>query len=33
VWDFYCLKNGVPVGASWLDAVREYEQKVLAQRK
>ncbi len=32
VWDKYCLDQGVPVGAEWLNAVREYEEKVLSQR-
>lgn len=33
VWDYYCLKAGVPVGVSWLDDVRRYEAAVLSQRK
>jgi L-rhamnose isomerase len=32
VWDEYCLRQGVPVGAGWLDAVRAHERAVLAQR-
>jgi L-rhamnose isomerase len=32
VWDYYCLKKGVPVAFEWLRAVREYEQRVLAPR-
>ena len=32
VWDYYCLKNNVPVGSSWLDEVRAYEKSVLANR-
>jgi len=32
VWDYYCLKQGVPVGGCWLDIVREYEKDVLSQR-
>jgi L-rhamnose isomerase len=32
VWDYYCLLEGVPVGAAWLDVVRVYERDVLAQR-
>lgn len=32
VWDFYCLKSGVPVGESWLDDVRRYEKEVLLNR-
>jgi len=33
VWDKYCSNKGVPVGAAWLDDVREYEEKVLLKRK
>jgi L-rhamnose isomerase len=33
LWDFYCEQQGVPVGAEWLLAVKQYEQGVLAQRK
>jgi len=32
VWDYYCLKKGVPVGVKWLDDVKEYEEKVLSKR-
>ena len=32
VWDYYCLRQGVPVGAEWLDEVRAYERAVLSQR-
>jgi L-rhamnose isomerase len=32
VWDYYCEKNGVPVGAAWLDEVRNYEKDVLFKR-
>jgi L-rhamnose isomerase len=32
VWDYYCLRQDVPVGAAWLDEVRGYERKVLARR-
>ncbi len=32
VWDFYCVRQNVPVGAAWLDDVREYEMRVLARR-
>jgi len=28
VWDYYCLKQDVPVGANWLKDVRDYEAKV-----
>lgn len=32
VWDYYCLQQDVPVGASWMDAVREYERTVTGNR-
>ncbi|HEY1108387.1 MAG TPA: L-rhamnose isomerase [Opitutaceae bacterium] len=32
VWDEYCRRSGVPVGAAWLDEVRAYEKAVLAKR-
>ncbi len=32
VWDYYCLKAGVPVGKQWLAQVKEYEATVLSQR-
>ena len=33
VWDYYCLKQGVPVGADWLDEVKSYERTVLTKRQ
>jgi L-rhamnose isomerase len=33
VWDYYCLKNNVPVGAAWLDEIKSYERQTLASRK
>jgi L-rhamnose isomerase len=33
VWDHYCLSKGVPVGAAWLEAVKQYEMNVLSNRK
>lgn len=33
VWDYYCVKQGVPHGAAWLEDVRRYERDVLAMRK
>jgi L-rhamnose isomerase len=33
VWDYYCLRQNVPVGPAWLDAVRHYERTVLAKRQ
>ena len=32
VWDYYCLRQDVPVGPAWLDEVRIYERDVLARR-
>jgi L-rhamnose isomerase len=32
VWDYYCLQSEVPVGAAWLDAIKQYEADVLATR-
>jgi L-rhamnose isomerase len=33
VWDRFCLDNGVPPGADWLEHVHEYERHVLAARE
>ena len=32
VWDYYCLKQGVPVGDAWLAKVKHYERDVSANR-
>jgi L-rhamnose isomerase len=32
VWDYYCLRQGVPVGPCWFDEVRRYEETVLSLR-
>ena len=32
VWDMYCLRNGVPVGESFLAEVQKYEQEVTSKR-
>ena len=32
VWDYYCASAGVPVGAAWLDQIRDYERQVLSTR-
>jgi L-rhamnose isomerase len=32
VWDYYCLQQGAPVGADWLEDVKLYEKEVLAKR-
>ncbi len=32
VWEYYCLRENLPVGAAWLDVVRQYEREVLSKR-
>jgi L-rhamnose isomerase len=32
VWDYFCLQQGVPVGISFMDQVRAYEQRELSKR-
>ncbi|MBQ2719288.1 MAG: L-rhamnose isomerase, partial [Clostridia bacterium] len=32
VWDYLCLSAGCPVGPTWLDEVKRYEQKVTSKR-
>ncbi len=32
VWDYYCARQGVPVGAAWLSEIKNYERAVLAKR-
>jgi L-rhamnose isomerase len=32
VWDYYCLRHGVPPGAEWLAKVKAYERDVLSNR-
>jgi len=32
VWDDYCLRQGAPVGLSFLEPIREYERQVLLAR-
>jgi L-rhamnose isomerase len=32
LWDFNCMRSGVPVGQAWLDSVRMYEKEVLSVR-
>lgn len=32
IWDYYCKQMGVPVGESWLKAVKEYESAVQLKR-
>ena len=33
VWDYYCETMNVPVRESWLDIVKNYEKKILKERK
>lgn len=32
-WDYYCLKQGVPLGMAWMNAVKDYESNVTSKRK
>ena len=32
VWDYYCMKSGVPVGKNWITEVQQYEKDVLLKR-
>ena len=32
VWDYHCLREGVPVGTAFLDDVRTYETETLMKR-
>ncbi|MBP1969239.1 L-rhamnose isomerase [Virgibacillus natechei] len=32
IWNYYCEKMGVPVGETWLDEVKSYEDAVLSKR-
>ncbi len=32
VWDYYCLKSGVPVQSAWIDIVKQYEKGILNKR-
>lgn len=32
VWDEYCRRQDVPIGAGWLDEVKKYEKEVQSQR-
>ena len=33
VWGFYCQQQNVPAGTEWLTEVKNYEQKILTERK
>ncbi len=32
VWDYFCLRQGVPVGISFMDEIRKYEEQELSKR-
>ena len=32
VWDYFCLRENVPVGTAWIDEVKAYETRVTARR-
>ncbi len=32
IWDMYCHQEGVPVGISFMDEIKSYEESVLAER-
>lgn len=32
VWDYYCMQEGVPVGADYIAEVQQYEKEVLSKR-
>ena len=32
VWDYFCARQGVPVGEAWLPEIKDYERTVLAKR-
>ncbi|MHB8963024.1 MAG: L-rhamnose isomerase [Saccharofermentanales bacterium] len=32
VWDYYCAKSGVPVGAAWISEAQQYEKQALQLR-
>ena len=32
VWDYYCLRQGVPVGMAWMEEVRRYQRQVTGKR-
>jgi L-rhamnose isomerase len=33
VWDYHCLKRGVPVGEAWIAEVKTHEKEALSRRK
>ncbi|UCC41299.1 MAG: L-rhamnose isomerase [Candidatus Aminicenantes bacterium] len=33
IWDYYCLRMGVPVGESWMEEIKLYDREVTSKRK
>ena len=33
VWDYYCLRSGVPVGMVYIEQIQRYEREVLSKRE
>jgi len=32
VWDYACVRQGVPVGIGFMDEIRSYEKQILSKR-
>jgi L-rhamnose isomerase len=32
VWDYFCLKNNIPVGEDYIPVIRQYEKEVTSKR-
>ena len=32
VWDYHCMKNGVPMGVEYINVIKEYEKRELSKR-
>jgi L-rhamnose isomerase len=32
VWDYYCWRQGVPVGMAFMEEIREYEKREMFKR-
>jgi L-rhamnose isomerase len=32
VWDYYCMQKGVPLGLTYMDAIKNYERRILSGR-
>ena len=33
VWDYFCLKNNIPIGKEWIREIESYENRILNKRK